>query len=207
MADPQTTIDNPFTPPAEEPTVASLPWKDRKGAIALRRAHLRQESALRFAGNLYLLLGGVRLISAPAIFERSGWLMSALIAALVGLVFLTLGQAIRTLNRCAVPFATVFAFIGLVVPYGMLVLNAAVSAVEIPYLPIEALLNGSVLYLLYSQRGRFVFSDRYQEIRAQTADFPVAMSPTQKVLFASLCLLAVLFTLEIARIPLERLLR
>jgi hypothetical protein len=146
-ADPAT--DNPYAPTLlvnEALPVAS-------GDEQIRRQYLAHEVSVKSIGQLFLvgalifLPTAVLLVSSPSGAE--GFTASVILIA-VGLLYLTVGYGIYTLQEWARWCGILLSVIGL-------------SGV-----PIGTIICGYFLYLLASKKGRYVFTEEYQRIRAAT---------------------------------------
>ena len=145
-----------WAPPQAEVKDVSVSGNPESPAI--RRAHLNHEANIKAVGMLYYLAAAGLLLAAVIL----------LIAAGSGNTAYNVGMAIAC-----------FAFFGL---YSWLVrgLRAWKSSVKIPTgilaglgllgFPVGTLINGYILYLLFSQKGTMVFSDEYKQIIADTPD-------------------------------------
>jgi hypothetical protein len=141
---------NPFAPPkvnVEQPLT---------GSEQMRQEHLHHEASVKSISWLYGL--GVMSISlvmfAILRINRTGNDLSVFgIAAVLGIALAVSAYVtvyIRRFSRNARIAATVLSVIGLL------------------GFPMGTLLNGYILYLLWCAKGKVVFSDRYQEVIAQT---------------------------------------
>lgn len=144
--------ENPYEPPKSDISDAV------SKAVEIREAHLSHEASVRAFGILYYLagmmfgLGGLgQLILATEQFETSLFAMGAGII-LIGVIYLWIGYGLRRLRSKVRHIAGFFAVIGLL------------------GFPIGTIINGYLLYLLYAKKGKMVFSEEYQEIRAATPE-------------------------------------
>jgi predicted nucleic acid-binding Zn ribbon protein len=144
--------ENPYEPPKSD---ISDPTAE---AIKMREAHIGHEASIRAFGLLFYLagvmfgLGGIgQLILATELLELPLFAMGAGII-LLGITYFWIGNGLRQLRSKVRHIAGVFAAIGLL------------------GFPIGTIINGYLLYLLYSKKGKMVFSEEYQEIRAATPD-------------------------------------
>lgn len=138
-------------------------------AVQLRTQHLGHEASLRSVGVLYLvggiltslggllmLIGALRLMGNPNLAQSN---QPVLIAATIGLVLLVVGglQAACGFHlRRLRPLARI--------PVGI------ISALGLLAVPLGTLINGYILYLLFSKKGRFILSPEYQAIVAATPE-------------------------------------
>ncbi len=140
---------NPYAAPtARVDDVAANP-----AAEAIRREHISHEASIKAVGILYYL-GGV-LITVGSIATVAGARDPAGIAvvALVGLVGVAqffAGWGVRALR-----------------PWGRIV-GCVLSAIGLLGFPIGTLINGYILYLFLSKKGRTIFAPEYQEVIAAT---------------------------------------
>lgn len=122
-----------------------------------RKLHLSHESSVRSVGSLYLI-GGVAMIFLGLVMLATGASGDNLFEAILfAAMFLILGGAqfwvglsVRRLRRWSRIPVGIFSGIGLL------------------GFPIGTIINGYILYLVFSEKGRMVFSDEYQAIVEQT---------------------------------------
>ena len=167
---------NPYQPPKSD---ISDPVSD---AIKVREAHISHEASIRAFGLLYYLagmmfgLGGLgQLILATERLQTPLFAMAAGIV-LIGAIYIWIGHGLRRLSSKVRHVAGVFAVIGLL------------------GFPIGTILNGYLLYLLYAKKGKMVFSEEYQKIRAAT---PEIKSRTSIIVWFFLVLILVLIVAAI----------
>jgi hypothetical protein len=155
---PPSPASNPFTAAPAPGSANNDPALD-----AIRREHLDHEASIRSIGILHYLGGGLLALStvvvliAGAIGSAHGSAEIAGIAVGVGLLIgalaalhLWVGRGLRRLNpNVAIP-ATILSALGL---FGF---------------PVGTFVNGYILYLLHSQKGKFILGEGYQEIVAAT---------------------------------------
>ena len=164
-------------PPAS-PVVsrASSPAVDAGQAEAerIRRKYLPHEANLRsvgllyyLGGGLYLLVGICGLISLSA-HPKISSLIVAIILLLLGGFLIWLARQFRTLSRNAVIPGTVVAAIGLL------------------GIPIGTLISALILYWIHCQKGKVVFSRRYQDAIAATPEIACRTSLLVKIAFGVL---------------------
>jgi hypothetical protein len=122
----------------------------------IRNEHIKHEASVKSVGVLYfigaffmVLLGAMILLapSGPTGVETA--LAGSFIICAAVLQFAT-GLALRRLKRWARIVAGIFSGIGLL------------------GFPLGTIINGFILYLLFSKKGTMVFSPEYQEVIAQT---------------------------------------
>jgi hypothetical protein len=118
----------------------------------IRNEHIKHEASVKSVGVLYfigafimILLGGIMLIATAGL----GVLEALVLVCLAGFQFAT-GLALRRLKRWARIVAGIFSGVGLL------------------GFPLGTIINGFILYLLFSKKGKMVFSPEYQEVIAQT---------------------------------------
>jgi hypothetical protein len=146
---------NPYQAPGEttDPDFAGAP------AELIRREHLSHEASIRLIGSLYLIIGSVVSIPSVGLLIRifgtgqpqqnmaigAWWLIAAGVFALV------LGFATHRLNRGARAICAFFSAAGMlfVIPFG-------------------AIINGCIIYLLYSKKGKMVFPEDYKQVIRDT---------------------------------------
>lgn len=122
-----------------------------------RKKYLSHESSVRSVGVLYLIGGtGLLLVGLGAAVTASagrnaveGFLLGALFLVLGGMQF-WVGLAIRRLKSWSR------------IPTGIL------SGIGLLGFPIGTLINGYILYLVFSEKGKMVFSEEYRAVIEQT---------------------------------------
>ncbi len=127
-------------------------------AERLRIAHIQHEAEIRSIGQAYYLVAVVCLFAAFSIYANKSFMTGSLGVvliplALVGFAVLNIwiGAGLRGLKeRIRLPTA-IFAAIGLLA------------------FPIGTVINGYLLYLLYSRKGEMVFSPEYKDVIQVTA--------------------------------------
>ncbi len=142
---------DPYAPPSAD--LQRIDDETTAHAEAVREEHLRHERAVRSVGTLYYL--GAVLMIAGAIGE--------------GVATDTTGPA------GLMVFYTVFAAIAIVVGRGLRKLRSWVripavilSVIGLLGFPIGTLINGYILYLILSAKGKMVLSAEYQDIMQKT---------------------------------------
>lgn len=131
----------------------------------IRRDHIKHEASIRSWGMLQILGGSLLLLgavvgvaglvaSAPSAQQGQAVLGVGVVLSLVygvfGAVGLWSGLGLRRLRPSARIVAAIISGIGLIA------------------FPIGTLINGYILYLLLSKKGKMVFSDEYKRIIAET---------------------------------------
>jgi hypothetical protein len=145
---------NPYQAPAAE--IAEVIPGVSPDAVEIRQEHLGHEASIRAIGLLYFLGAIVLVLSGGAylfalIQGYDGILLGLSVFFLgFGVLYLWMGSALRALSLKVRHIAGVFAGIGLL------------------GFPIGTFINAYILYLLYSKKGKMVFSEEYQAIRLAT---------------------------------------
>jgi hypothetical protein len=172
--------ENPFAAPQSMGYAGDI---DSRPAALIRQQYLAHEASVQSVGSLYILgclltlvAGGFltfMVLSNSAQNSSDGWGL-----LLLGLGFAQgfIGFGLNKLKSWARISAALFAGVGLLA------------------FPIGTLINGYILYLLLSAKGKMVFSDEYREIIEQT---PEIKYKTSKVLWFFLFLLLGLIGLGI----------
>ncbi len=148
-------------------------------AEAVRNAHLSHEASVKSVGALYMI-GGVLCLAASGLFlivprggraPIDGMLM---LIPVIGIIQCATAVGLRALHGWAR------------VPTGLL------SGIGLLGFPVGTLINGYILYLIFSPKGSMVFSDDYHEIMAQTPHIKYKTSIIVKIfLFLLLGLITV----------------
>ena len=175
--------DNPWgLPPA--PTAPADPYQapaaplemhdPNSRAEAIRREHVRHETSRRSVGVLYWLSAGMLAMAVLAMLfviptaSRDGDVPVALgIGLLYGAMAVGFG-AVGWGYRTLAPWVRW--------PGGIL------AALGLLAIPIGTLINGYILYLLFSKKGARIFADDYAEIRRQTPHVKMQRSLLEKIL-------------------------
>ncbi|WP_395716617.1 hypothetical protein [Prosthecobacter sp.] len=180
---------NPYAPPRAA-TLIEVSSPD-----AIRRAHIGHETSVKASGGLCALCGGLMLLpvfmglmEAVTSATRRNDFGSLMMALLIGAGLLVLGANLRRLR----PWARIV----MALVSGLF---AAVTLLTIVF----PLLNGYVLWLMLSAKGRMVFSPAYQQIIAFTPDVRPRMSAISWILLC-LVLLLVIAILAALLIPVSR---
>jgi len=122
-------------------------------AEATRRAHISHEASIKAVGILYYLGGTGITIGAIATVASSpdpaGLGMVALVG-LLGVAQFFAGWGVRAFR-----------------PWGRIV-GCVLSGIGLLGFPVGTLINGYILYLFLSKKGRTIFSPEYQEVIAAT---------------------------------------
>ena len=149
---------NPFAAPE---TMDISVGTDNRSAAAIRQQHLTHEASVQSVGSLYLL-GSIIVVIAAAVMiylSISSQVQNSTLGIFEPLFIMGLGVGqgfigfgLRNLKSWGRIPAALFAGIGLLA------------------FPIGTLINGYILYLLLSAKGRMVFSAEYREIIQQTPE-------------------------------------
>jgi hypothetical protein len=122
-----------------------------------RKKYLSHELSVRSIGSLYLIGGTIVLIAGIGVMAGAGSGRNAVEGILLGSFFLVLGgmqfwvgRAIRRLK----PWSRI--------PTGIL------SGIGLLGFPIGTIINGYILYLVFSEKGKMVFSEEYQAVIQRT---------------------------------------
>ncbi len=145
-------------------------------AEKIRKDHIKHEASVKSIGILYflaaaflILAGGLGLTAN----QGEGVIVSLLFLA-IGVAQIWVGIGLRGLK----PWARI--------PTGIL------SGIGLLGIPVGTLINGYILYLIFSQKGKTVFSEEYKQVIAQT---PHVKYKTSIVVWIFLGLLVLLILL------------
>lgn len=153
---------NPYATPT---TPAAAAGSTDLSVEAIRRAHLTHETNVKSFGLLYylggviMLLAGIGMIIGGIASGNSGGADGVGVAFFLGLGVLYLimgslqfsvGGGLRKLNSFGRIGGTVFGALGLL------------------GIPVGTLISAFLLYLLWSEKGKMVFSDEYKDVLAAT---------------------------------------
>jgi hypothetical protein len=140
---------------------ATAPPESLADMERVRREYRNHEAAVQSIGTLYylgaigLLLASISLLvtlaAQPGAPHGSNSLLFAVLCASLAAVNMVLGRGLRRLR----PWVRT--------PVGIL---SGLGLLAAP--PVGTLINGYILYLLFSRKGAMVFSPAYQEIIRQT---------------------------------------
>jgi len=139
---------NPYAAPAAPVEDVSA----NAEAEAIRKAHISHEASIKAVGLLYYLGGiGVTLAALAGLAGAK----DASVAVTLLLIGLGVGQffagwGVRALR-----------------PWGRIV-GCILSAIGLIGFPIGTLINGYILYLFLSKKGRTIYSPEYQDVIAAT---------------------------------------
>ena len=157
-------LDNNLVCAACKPTVVQ---KLREGlgirdatAEGIRKAHIKHEAAVKSVGSLYLLGGSFfglgALFGMAAVFgaipakDEEYALGTVVVMLLFAAIFIAVGFGIRRLR----PWTRV--------PVGIL------AGLGLLGFPLGTLIYAYILYLVFSERGKIVFSESYQDVITAT---------------------------------------
>jgi len=158
---------NPYAAPgAVVEDIAANPEAD-----AIRRAHIGHEASIKAVGILYYLGGVVMTVGGLAFLQSDR--LSALLLVLIGVAQLFAGWGVRGLQS-----------------WGRVV-GCVLSAIGLLGFPIGTLINGYVLYLFLSKKGRTIFAPEYQDVIAATPDVKYRTSILVWIVLALLIALVV----------------
>ena len=138
---------NPYAAPtARVDDIAANP-----AAEAIRREHLNHEASIKAIGALYYLSGLMLTLAAfgTAVGSDASLGAAALLLVLAAVMF-SAGWGVRSFLR-----------------WGRVV-GLVLSGIGLLGFPIGTLINGYILYLLLSKKGRTIFSAGYQDVIAAT---------------------------------------
>jgi hypothetical protein len=147
---------NPYMPPRA--FVADVSGADSE-AEAIRQEHIKHEASVRSIGTLYyvgavlMLVGSVALIGSSLYMSDTATAFGVGFGAVyivLGALSLFVGRGIRKLKSWARTTCIVLSFIGLL------------------GFPVGTIINGYILYLLLSEKGKRIFAPDYEEIVAAT---------------------------------------
>ncbi|MCM2372693.1 hypothetical protein [Aporhodopirellula aestuarii] len=169
---------NPFAPTSQlgESIVAV-----DSDAHQIRRQHIAHEASIKSIGVLYFL-GAIVFIPMGA-FAAAGTFMArggpapielgviGLVYLGLGVLWIWLGLGLRRLSPAARIVASIFSALGLL------------------GFPVGTIINGYILYLLLSAKGRTIFAPEYQEVIRLTPDVKYH---TSKVVIALLIIIVLL---------------
>lgn len=135
------------------------------GAEEMRNRYLKHEASVRSVGSLYYLGGGMLIMVALGSLLGASSGRDTAVSVIVGVIFLVFGTTqiwtaygLRRLQSWAR------------VPVGIM------SGLGLLGFPLGTLINGYILYLVFSEKGGVVFSPDYRAVIAQTPHIKYKMS-------------------------------
>lgn len=155
--------------------------------VEMRELHLKHEASLQSVAILYYL-GAILTGFAGVMILFSGFASMGGSASLVGVgvfyILLTVGliavaRGFRKLKSWVRIPGTIFAVLGLFA------------------FPVGTLINGYILYLMYSAKGKAVLSAEYQEVIAATPDIKYRTSPAM-IFLALVIIVLVVFGIVVS---------
>jgi len=144
---------NPYQTPTAD--IEGVTDDKRANAELIRKENINHEAAIRSVGILYYVATVVLLLAAVAqviVFVAdnetvgSEWILLVGFFGVLAAIYYWLGSGLRALRRNVRIVAGVFAALGLL------------------SFPVGTLINGYILYLLFSAKGKLVFSEEYQAV-------------------------------------------
>jgi len=167
---------NPYAPPRAH--VQDVSGADSE-AEEIRQEHIKHETSVRSIGILYYLSGGLMVVASLAMIAGSfsgqskAFMMGMGVGYLaIGVLMLFVARGVRKLLPWARTTTIVLAAIGLL------------------GFPLGTLLNGYILYLMLSKKGKRIFEADYKDIIEAT---PHVKYRTSIVVWIVLGLLVVAF--------------
>lgn len=150
----------------------------------IRNAHLNHETSLKSVGVLYYLGAVLLCFSTIGTFMDQSTtggarIVIGLLLATFVVIYILVGRMFRALSPKAKTPGTLLSALGLLA------------------FPIGTLINGYILYLIHSKKGKMVFSDEYKEVIAQT---PNIKYKTPLLVWIFIALLILLIIVGIAAI-------
>jgi len=142
-------------------------------AEQIRKDHIKHEASVKSVGTLYFLAATFLLIAGVAgVITNDGVeMVLGLVLACLGGLQIWVGVGLRRLK----PWARIA--------------TAIVSGFGLLGFPLGTLINGYILYLVLSQKGRTVFSEDYQRVIEQTPHIKYKTSIIVWIFLGLLCLL------------------
>jgi hypothetical protein len=151
-------IQNPYAAPRANIERAEIGGE----AETIRKEHINTEASIQAVGRLYLLgcfltmltfiavIVGATLSRSEGTFTLISFLPSAIALLCISALYGAAGFGLRKLKPWARTVATIVSVIGLL------------------GFPIGTLISGYILYLLWSKKGRVIFTSDYQDVIAAT---------------------------------------
>ncbi len=171
-----------WTPPQAPLQDASLLGNEQ--AAEIRRRYLKHEAGVKSAGRVYYL--------------------TAVLLSLLAVISLTVGGHVRPMGGVVVSVLFfIIATLLIVVGTGLVKLKpwakipaGLISTIGLLWIPVGTLINGYILYLVFSEKGAMVFSAEYREVIASTPDIKYR---TSIVVWLALGVLVLLIALPLLR--------
>ena len=147
-------VINPYAPPKAH--VHDVTQADSE-ADEIRQEHIKHETSVRSIGILYYLSGGALCLGSIGLFSMA----------------FSAGQP--TFIKALGPIYLVFGILALCVARGLRKLrpwaritSSVLAGIGLLGFPVGTLINGYILYLLLSKKGKRIFEDDYADIIAAT---------------------------------------
>ena len=175
--------ENPYTAPQSTAT-----WTD-SSEEQIRREHIKHEASVKSIGILYFIGAFFVVISAVGITLDSSELPLSsrigigVVLGSIGVLQFLVGVGLRRLKSWAR------------IPTGIL------SGIGLLAFPVGTLINGYILYLVFSTKGSMVFSDRYREVIAATPHIKYRTSIVIWILLGILLLILAVGFVSIISFP------
>ncbi len=146
--------DNPY----KAPNANLLDSSAESESVSIREAHIKHEASVKSIGVLYYFGGASMLLAAAGMLLVSSETDSALgdleavgvrlgvFCLIFGVASLIVGRGLRTLSKWVR------------IPVGIL------SGLGLLSIPVGTIINGYILYLVFSAKGKTVLSDDYKPI-------------------------------------------
>lgn len=161
-------------------------------ALEIRNAHIKHEASLRSVGILYYLgafftlFGGLSflftLANSPSDLSSTGmdgfFIGIMVFYIILGVFMIIVGRGFRKLKRWVRVAGSILSGLGLL------------------SIPIGTIINGYILYLIWSQKGKMILSEEYQDVIAATPEVKYKTSPLV-IGFLVLIVVLLLFALVI----------
>ena len=153
------TAANPYSPPSSDLGSGYAGTLAPADAIALRESLIKHEASIRAFGTLHLLsssmffvkaIAGLLLVVDPE--ERAAGIALLVMGPVGGLILLKLGMGMRRFDPGVKWLVGVMSGIGLLNP------------------PVGTLINAYILYLVFGEKGKTVFSEEYRRVIEQTPE-------------------------------------
>lgn len=167
-ANPYSASMNPYAVSVTASNYSAPPSQGLSGdAVSVRNFHLAHESAIKGFGLLYAIGAGFYILFAIAasIFsvfafvamDKDGGVAIGVVTLIYAAVYFAVGALVALVSSGLYKLSDVGKIGG-----------AIFSVLSLCGFPIGTFLGGYMLYLLFSEKGNFVFSQRYRSIVKQT---------------------------------------